>query len=229
MKRSENPTAGVGEGRAASGFPAVNPTYDADRDALYSRPMDDGRAPTDPDAEALLPPAFRGWFAAQGWAPHVHQLKMLEAARDGATALLIAPTGGGKTLAGFLPSLVELAERPREGLHTLYVSPLKALAVDIHRNLELPLSRGMRRADPATRPAPGRHPGRQRRERQEEAYRRRILMTHAGNATAHVACPNADAGRNLRRACPLRHPSTSCTALAGTSASEHCWSWPAPA
>jgi len=143
LKRSENPTAGVGEGRAASGFPAVNPTYDADRDALYSRPMDDGRAPTDPDAEALLPPAFRGWFAAQGWAPHVHQLKMLEAARDGATALLIAPTGGGKTLAGFLPSLVELAERPREGLHTLYVSPLKALAVDIHRNLELPIA-GMR-------------------------------------------------------------------------------------
>jgi ATP-dependent Lhr-like helicase len=68
---------------------------------------------------------------------------MLAAARAGEHALLVAPTGGGKTLAGFLPSLVELAERPREGLHTLYISPLKALAVDIHRNLELPIA-GMR-------------------------------------------------------------------------------------
>ncbi len=64
---------------------------------------------------------------------------MLTAARAGESALLIAPTGGGKTLAGFLPSLIDLAERPREGLHTLYVSPLKALAVDIHRNLLRPI------------------------------------------------------------------------------------------
>ena len=64
---------------------------------------------------------------------------MLKAARDGRSALLIAPTGGGKTLAGFLPSLVELEARPREGLHTLYISPLKALAVDIHRNLVRPV------------------------------------------------------------------------------------------
>ncbi len=65
---------------------------------------------------------------------------MLAAAEAGQSALLIAPTGGGKTLAGFLPSLVELAENPREGLHTLYVSPLKALAVDIHRNLTQPIA-----------------------------------------------------------------------------------------
>ena len=64
---------------------------------------------------------------------------MLDAARDGASALLIAPTGGGKTLAGFLPSLVELAAAPHEGLHTLYISPLKALAVDIARNLTAPV------------------------------------------------------------------------------------------
>ena len=64
---------------------------------------------------------------------------MLAAARDGVSALLIAPTGGGKTLAGFLPSLVELAENPFEGLHTLYISPLKALAVDIARNLMAPV------------------------------------------------------------------------------------------
>jgi len=53
--------------------------------------------------------------------------------------LLVAPTGGGKTLAGFLPTLIELAEAPRKGLHTLYVSPLKALAADIRRNLRRPV------------------------------------------------------------------------------------------
>lgn len=53
--------------------------------------------------------------------------------------MLIAPTGGGKTLAGFLPTLVDLAENPHDGLHTLYVSPLKALAADIKRNLRTPV------------------------------------------------------------------------------------------
>ncbi len=86
-----------------------------------------------------LPPRFARWFAARGWTPHRHQLDMLAAARDGRSALLTAPTGGGKTLAGFLPSLVQLAETPTDGLHTLYISPLKALAVDIHRNLERPI------------------------------------------------------------------------------------------
>ncbi|MBT3400018.1 MAG: DEAD/DEAH box helicase, partial [Rhodospirillaceae bacterium] len=67
---------------------------------------------------------------------------MLDAAAEGRSALLIAPTGGGKTLAGFLPSLAELieADPAPEGLHTLYISPLKALAVDIHRNLEIPIA-----------------------------------------------------------------------------------------
>ncbi len=70
---------------------------------------------------------------------------MLQKARDGRHVLLIAPPGGGKTLAGFLPTLVELHEagpaRP-EGVHTLYLSPLKALAVDVERNLMEPI-RGM--------------------------------------------------------------------------------------
>jgi len=87
----------------------------------------------------LLPPAFAAWFADRGWQPHEHQLEMLTAAREGRSALLIAPTGGGKTLAGFLPSLIDLSEAPTQGLHTLYVSPLKALAVDIHRNLLTPI------------------------------------------------------------------------------------------
>ena len=89
-----------------------------------------------------LPDILADWFAARGWSPHAHQLAMLDAADAGASALLIAPTGGGKTLAGFLPSLVDLIGdgAPDEGLHTLYISPLKALAVDIHRNLEVPIA-----------------------------------------------------------------------------------------
>ncbi|HEU4520020.1 MAG TPA: ligase-associated DNA damage response DEXH box helicase [Microvirga sp.] len=89
-----------------------------------------------------LPERFRHWFEGRGWAPRPHQLDLLAGARAGRSVLLVAPTGAGKTLAGFLPSLVELAERPRGrpgGLHTLYVSPLKALAVDIARNLETPV------------------------------------------------------------------------------------------
>ena len=65
---------------------------------------------------------------------------MLAAAEAGETALLIAPTGGGKTLSGFLPSLVDLAAFPRPGIHTLYVSPLKALGTDVARNLLEPVA-----------------------------------------------------------------------------------------
>ncbi|MBV1799151.1 ligase-associated DNA damage response DEXH box helicase [Siccirubricoccus sp. G192] len=90
-----------------------------------------------------LPEPFAAWFARRGWTPRPHQLELLRAAEAGDSALLIAPTGGGKTLAGFLPSLIDLARHPRaEGmgaLHTLYVSPLKALAVDIARNLTIPV------------------------------------------------------------------------------------------
>jgi ATP-dependent Lhr-like helicase len=160
------------------------------------------------DTAALLPEKFSRWFASRGWAPRAHQLELLSRSRDGRSVLLIAPTGGGKTLAGFLPTLVELSERPQAsqraripsplvgeggerseqgegsslhtnpspgprlrlgppsptrgegngasgsrpalmstghdvrrsgGLHTLYISPLKALAVDIARNLETPV------------------------------------------------------------------------------------------
>jgi ATP-dependent Lhr-like helicase len=87
-----------------------------------------------------LPPPFAAWFAGRGWQPHDHQLELLQLDRANRSALLVAPTGGGKTLAGFLPSLVDLAEMPRQGLHTLYISPLKALAVDIHRNLMQPIA-----------------------------------------------------------------------------------------
>ncbi|HWA62029.1 MAG TPA: ligase-associated DNA damage response DEXH box helicase [Caulobacteraceae bacterium] len=99
--------------------------------------MDDGRALT------ALPPRFARWFESRGWAPRAHQLAMVEKGRAGRHALLIAPTGGGKTLAGFLPSLIELSEQPpantSRGVHTLYLSPLKALAVDVERNLMAPI------------------------------------------------------------------------------------------
>ena len=128
-----------------------------------------------------LPEPFLRWFASRGWAPRVHQLELLAKARAGRSVLLIAPTGAGKTLAGFLPTLVELSANlstysvaglsrlrarggegesgtpnassgPRKlvsigrdvrregGLHTLYISPLKALAIDIARNLERPVA-----------------------------------------------------------------------------------------
>jgi ATP-dependent Lhr-like helicase len=86
-----------------------------------------------------LPPKFQQWFAAKGWDLHPHQAQMLARRADPAT-LLIAPTGGGKTLAGFLPSLTELADGAHQGMHTLYVSPLKALAADIKRNLTTPVT-----------------------------------------------------------------------------------------
>ena len=152
---------------------------------------------------SLLPEPFARWFASRGWTPRAHQLELLAKARAGRSVLLIAPTGAGKTLAGFLPSLVELSDvsshalrapsplvgegwgggwsrnettsttptpspspqgggepalqadvqsSPRGlmstgrdvrrigGLHTLYISPLKALAVDIARNLERPVA-----------------------------------------------------------------------------------------
>jgi ATP-dependent Lhr-like helicase len=95
-------------------------------------------------AQTELPQPFDAWFAERGWRPRAHQLAMLDEARAGRDALLIAPTGGGKTLAGFLPSLIQLTERPRPnsppGIHTLYISPLKALAVDVERNLMAPIA-----------------------------------------------------------------------------------------
>jgi len=91
----------------------------------------------------MLPDKFQDWFASRGWQPRDHQLALVAHAERGRNVLLVAPTGGGKTLAGFLPSLIELAQKPkrarRPGLHTLYISPLKALAVDVARNLDAPV------------------------------------------------------------------------------------------
>ena len=184
-------------GSAASGL-------DEPRATAYLPPVPPRISPVPPDDSAALPDHLNRWFAARGWAPRAHQLALLDKARAQRSALLIAPTGAGKTLAGFLPTLVELgsavatphrsalakqaalstpfplvgegrgggppaaapmvesapqqpasqqsatadtaAKQPARfiarpaGLHTLYISPLKALAVDIARNLQAPIS-----------------------------------------------------------------------------------------
>jgi len=92
---------------------------------------------------ADLPPELEAWFAGRGWRVRRHQAKMLAASDAGRHTLLVADTGAGKTLAGFLPTLAAFCPSrgaaPAEGLHTLYVSPLKALAHDVQRNLVTPV------------------------------------------------------------------------------------------
>lgn len=101
------------------------------------------KSPESPDQ--IVPPEIAAWFTARGWKPRRHQVEMLAASDAGQHALLVADTGAGKTLAGFLPTLADFAPsrldgaKPPEGLHTLYVSPLKALAHDVQRNLIAPI------------------------------------------------------------------------------------------
>ncbi|GHA31365.1 DNA ligase-associated DEXH box helicase [Devosia pacifica] len=87
-----------------------------------------------------IDPVIAEWFAARKWQPRQHQRDVLASWQAGASALLIAPTGAGKTMAGFLPTLDDLARNSHQGLHTLYISPLKALAVDVARNLTTPIT-----------------------------------------------------------------------------------------
>ncbi|MEB3416228.1 ligase-associated DNA damage response DEXH box helicase [Alteriqipengyuania sp. WL0013] len=99
-----------------------------------------GSSNTDP-----TPPEIAQWFAGRGWRVRRHQSAMLAASDAGRHALLVADTGAGKTLAGFLPTLADFTPsrlgdaEPPAGLHTLYVSPLKALAHDVQRNLIAPI------------------------------------------------------------------------------------------
>lgn len=101
--------------------------------------------PDAPPPAFALPDLFAEWFSERGWSPRTHQLELTERALAGQSALLIAPTGGGKTLAGFLASLIELRAKKASSnsgipaIHTLYISPLKALAVDVARNLMAPI------------------------------------------------------------------------------------------
>ena len=81
---------------------------------------------------------FENWLSRKAWHLHPHQIELLKNSQRPAQ-LLIAPTGAGKTMAGFLPSLCELEIASGNGLHTLYIAPLKALAADIKRNLIHPI------------------------------------------------------------------------------------------
>ncbi|NNE48816.1 MAG: ligase-associated DNA damage response DEXH box helicase [Altererythrobacter sp.] len=97
------------------------------------------------DPPIQVPPEITVWFTGRGWRVRRHQAEMLAASDAGKHALLVADTGAGKTLAGFLPTLADFApsrfadSAPHQGLHTLYVSPLKALAHDVQRNLLTPI------------------------------------------------------------------------------------------
>ncbi len=146
---------------------------------------------------AILPQRFAAWFAGRGWEPRPHQLAVLEAARSGQDVLLVAPTGGGKTLAGFLPSLVELDETgERDRLHTLYVSPLKALATDIARNLTEPVEQlGLRlRVETRTGDTPADRRARQRTHPPD------ILLTTPESLVLLLSRPDAAAAfAGLRR------------------------------
>jgi ATP-dependent Lhr-like helicase len=135
-----------------------------------------------------LPQTFLDWFLARGWAPRAHQLQVLAHAEARESVLLISPTGGGKTLAGFLPSLVEIAAQGSgQGIHTLYVSPLKALAVDIARNLEAPIAEMRLPVTVETRTGDTPHAKRQR-QRQKPPD---ILITTPEQVSLLMADPHA--------------------------------------
>ena len=85
-----------------------------------------------------LPKKFKNWIETKNWSLRPHQIEVLNNSKR-QSQLLIAPTGSGKTLSGFLPTLIELESLEFSGLHTIYVSPLKALATDIKRNLMVPI------------------------------------------------------------------------------------------
>ena len=147
-RQSASSPAVAGEGDRAAVEGPLSAGAGPLRHADASRRRATSPVTTGEESECALPHAFSAWFAARGWAPRPHQLALIAHAARGQSVLLVAPTGGGKTLAGFLPSLIELstgvpakpgARRPRE-LHTLYISPLKALAVDVARNLESPVA-----------------------------------------------------------------------------------------
>ena len=98
-----------------------------------------------PSALSAFHPAVSGWFSSRFAAPTDAQARVWAATRAGRHALLSAPTGSGKTLAAFLGAIDELARLADAGalddaVHTLYVSPLRALSNDIQRNLEEPLA-----------------------------------------------------------------------------------------
>ncbi|MEN1681946.1 MAG: DEAD/DEAH box helicase, partial [Planctomycetota bacterium] len=104
-----------------------------------------GPPPAADSALAAFHPATQTWFTEAFAAPTGAQRKAWPAIHSGKSTLLLAPTGSGKTLAAFLASLDRLMFQPRaedapKGVRVLYLSPLKALGVDIDRNLRAPIA-----------------------------------------------------------------------------------------
>src|SRR3954468_19009198 len=150
----------------------------------------------------------REWFTGTFAAPTAAQTEAWEAIANGDNTLVIAPTGSGKTLAAFLWAIDRLAaDGPRPagaGTRVLYVSPLKALAVDVERNLSTPLTGITRVAERLGQPAPTLSGGGPSPDQQPPAPLRRPAAppTSATNqqATRHpdhharVAVPHVDLG-----------------------------------
>jgi len=164
-----------------------------------------------PEIAPEIPPEIQNWFDARGWRVRRHQSDMLAKAREGRHALLVADTGAGKTLAGFLPTLCDFAPSvgtlPEEGLHTLYVSPLKALAHDVKRNLLTPIEEiGL----PITVETRSGDTSSDRKKRQRSAPPHVLLTTRrsprAGLGAVATTCARYAAGglvRNARRSAEL--------------------------
>jgi ATP-dependent helicase Lhr and Lhr-like helicase len=150
-------------------------------------------------APADIPDWIEAWFSRRGWQVRDHQLRLVIESKARHDSLLIAPTGSGKTLAGFLPSLIALGEpeaRHEGGIHTLYISPLKALAVDIERNLATPVSEMNLPIRTETRTGDTPHSRRDRQRRNPP----HILLTTPEQVSLMIA--SADAGNffgSLRR------------------------------
>ena len=141
------------------------------------------------EMNSLLPDKFVSWFKDRNWSLRPHQAGLLQAAKAKRGGLVIAPTGGGKTLAGFLPSLSDLHENGGgKGLHTLYISPLKALATDVARNLEAPIAEmGLDiRAETRTGDTP------QHKRQRQRAYPPDILLTTPEQMSLLIASDHAN-------------------------------------
>lgn len=149
-----------------------------------------------------IPPELAEWFAGRGWRIRRHQIEMLAASRAGQHTLLVADTGAGKTLAGFMPTLADFCPSqigdgaPHEGLHTLYVSPLKALAHDVQRNLLAPVAEmGLAlRIETRSGDTPS---NRKRRQREKPPH---VLLTTPESLSLLLSYPDSfDLLRNLKR------------------------------
>ena len=82
---------------------------------------------------------FTKWMNSNKWKYFDYQLKVLKTIEKKKDLLIVSPTGTGKTIAGFLPAIIDITDEKQSKLHTIYISPLKSLAKDIKRNISEPI------------------------------------------------------------------------------------------